>query len=437
MRAAQPFAVPFETFVKCLRRNFNGVEVSKFRRVMTAFINSCHVTVPPLLIPADQRVRMTQKEIEFLEERRYLAPRPLDTLREALGDVQSSAEMNNRCLLMNPASLSTSCVHCIGLPLQVSSCRPGSPRPSLAIGPLLHPAPPICALDRNSPFRHVMVISDTLAGLDILLEELRRTAQGRTPEMVYVSSFQGDKTDFRRTELESQLKAAIEMGRTVVLVNAASMYSALYDVLVSHGSLDPLWRCLLCHIRWEVGRRGRGRVAGEPLVYRVVASPAASCMQNKHHTCIRERAAEGTERVKSFYGTFGYQCQEVRGYGTMSRDFRVAAVCATVVVCGVCDAANIGMGAFSRPCKVDPASRIVVYAPVSQVDAMPLPFMARFEKYCVTVDGRCHGPGSCACTEGCVWGGAAAASWASWQCHHVPPLTLLLPPRPPCQTQTF
>ncbi len=58
----------------------------------------------------------------------------------------------------------------------------------------------------------------------------------------------GDATDFRRSELEAQLKTAIELGRTVVLVNAASMYSALYDVLVSPklycGSLVSA--CALC-----------------------------------------------------------------------------------------------------------------------------------------------------------------------------------------------
>jgi hypothetical protein len=151
------------------------------------------------------------QEREALNQHRFLAPRPLDTLRLALCDEQSSVDMN------------------------------------------------------NSPFRHVMVISETLTGLDILMEELRRT--GADPVMLYVSSFQGtqkkhacwctfrstraspflglvlllrchdvcvpgDATDIRHSDLEAQLKTAIELGRTVVLVNASSMYSALYDVLV-------------------------------------------------------------------------------------------------------------------------------------------------------------------------------------------------------------
>jgi hypothetical protein len=78
-------------------------------------------------------------------------------------------------------------------------------------------------------------------------------------------------------------------------------------------------------------------------------SPSFCAPQNKHHSCIRERTVAGTEPVKSFY-------------------------------------ANIGMGAFSRPCKVDPQARIVVYAPTSQLHTMPLPFLARFEKYRVSVD---------------------------------------------------
>jgi hypothetical protein len=176
----QPFSVSFDTMVRCIRRNFNGVDAVKFGRVMKTFLDKCNVKPPQSEMPEGRQRRLRKDMLDRIEDARYLAPRPLDTLREALVDVQSLAEMN------------------------------------------------------NSPFRHVMVISDTLAGLDVVLEELWVKCPGRAPDMVYVSSFAEDKTDFRRIELESQLKAAIEQGRTVVLVNASSMYSALYDILVRY-----------------------------------------------------------------------------------------------------------------------------------------------------------------------------------------------------------
>jgi hypothetical protein len=134
----QPFVVPFDTLVKSLRRNFNCVSPTDFAMVVRTFLAMCNVEVPPLRLPEDQRRRLTTQELQVLDEHRYLAPRPLDTLREALSDVQSSGDMN------------------------------------------------------NSPFRHVMVISQTLAGLDILLEQLKRNNPQRPPTMVYVSSFSGE-----------------------------------------------------------------------------------------------------------------------------------------------------------------------------------------------------------------------------------------------------
>ena len=104
----------------------------------------------------------------------------------------------------------------------------------------------------------------------------------------------GDGTDFRRTELEAQLKSAIELGRTVVLVNAAPMYSSLYDVL------------------------------------------------NKHYTGIE------TGGQLAFY-------------------------------------ANIGIGAYSRPCRVHEDSRIVVYMALHDLPSVERPFIARFETYRLSV----------------------------------------------------
>jgi hypothetical protein len=78
--------------------------------------------------------KMTTSSIQVRDEHQYLAPRPLDTLRAALKDVQKPEDMN------------------------------------------------------NSPFRHVMVISETL---DILHEQLKRNNPQRPPILVYVSSFSG------------------------------------------------------------------------------------------------------------------------------------------------------------------------------------------------------------------------------------------------------
>ncbi len=64
------------------------------------------------------------------------------------------------------------------------------------------------------------------SGLSIVLKLLPSAA-----DVVYVSDFAFDDTDFRHSEHEAKLKSAIESGRTVVLVNGSRMYSSLYDVL--------------------------------------------------------------------------------------------------------------------------------------------------------------------------------------------------------------
>jgi hypothetical protein len=127
-----PFSLSFEALVRSLRRNFNGVSPADFEVVMKTFLEKCNVAVPPVL-----EAQLTSSEIRVLNEQRYLAPRPLDTLRVALrdSDVQTSEDMN------------------------------------------------------NSPFRHVMVISETL---DIVLEQLRRHNPQQPPVIVYVSSFSGN-----------------------------------------------------------------------------------------------------------------------------------------------------------------------------------------------------------------------------------------------------
>ncbi len=91
--------------------------------------------------------------------------------------------------------------------------------------------------------------------------------------------------------------------------------------------------------------------------------------------------------MKSFYANIGSACR--------CRPIFVcpdlASVCTVfcmkcAIVCPAPSFRCCAVGSFSRPCKVDPQSRIVVYAPESQLDTMPLPFLARFEKYRVSVD---------------------------------------------------
>ena len=54
----------------------------------------CHVEMPTL-VPDDVARKMTVQDREALQDREAYAPRPLDTLKDALIDEQQSESMNH------------------------------------------------------------------------------------------------------------------------------------------------------------------------------------------------------------------------------------------------------------------------------------------------------------------------------------------------------
>ena len=93
-----------------------------------------------------------------------------------------------------------------------------------------------------SCFRNIIVLDETGQGLPLLLhmvhsEEDERAAllNTRRPiQLVSVSDFPGDHTEFRQTELEARIKSGLELGWCLIIVNAARVLTALYDVTNQH-----------------------------------------------------------------------------------------------------------------------------------------------------------------------------------------------------------
>ena len=88
------FAVQFDTLIKSLRRNFNGIPADQFQNVVETFLTNCEIQVPPLA-SEEQLRKMTTDDQHALYKRMVVAARPLDSLREALADVQGEDDMNH------------------------------------------------------------------------------------------------------------------------------------------------------------------------------------------------------------------------------------------------------------------------------------------------------------------------------------------------------
>jgi hypothetical protein len=220
----------------------------------------------------------TKANLDAQENWKCYSTRALESLRSALADVQTPEEMNHapfRHVLVGFTDRHTYHDPAFYLFSSISNCL-------------------------------WQVVDESGHGLGNLMSMLCQLVDQRSsvpsasavveggPLLIYVSDFVGDASVFRRTELEAKLKTAIEQGRTVVLVNAASMFSSLYDVL------------------------------------------------NKHYFPVERQGSV------SYY-------------------------------------ANIGIGSFSRPCRVHERARIIVYIPMAQLPSIERPFLARFEKYRLSV----------------------------------------------------
>jgi hypothetical protein len=126
----------------------------------------------------------------------------------------------------------------------------------------------------------------------------------------------------------ASIKSAAEKGHTVLLTNGDAISSSIFDLL---------------NKVLEASNAQRG--------YGVTGSTAPPL---QHHTRVPEMSREGRPTGNlAFY-------------------------------------ANIAIGSFSRPCKVDGAFRLVIHLPLSAVAKTPLPFLNRLEKYTLSLQVGSH-----------------------------------------------
>lgn len=82
----------------------------------------------------------------------------------------------------------------------------------------------------NSHFRHVLLLDRTENNSAVALLFDHKLLIREFTEVISMSDFALDDTDVKRSETAARVKSAIEHGKTVVLVNGARIFSALYDL---------------------------------------------------------------------------------------------------------------------------------------------------------------------------------------------------------------
>lgn len=88
----------------------------------------------------------------------------------------------------------------------------------------------------HSAFRHIMVVdkTDTECSISLLFE--MKLLNPETTDICHLADFDDDGHERQKIELAAKIKHAVEQGRTVILSNAQSVYSAFYDLFNKHYS---------------------------------------------------------------------------------------------------------------------------------------------------------------------------------------------------------
>lgn len=88
----------------------------------------------------------------------------------------------------------------------------------------------------HSAFRHIMIIdkTDTECSISLLFE--MKLLNPETTDICHLADFDDDVHERQKIELAAKIKHAVEQGRTVILSNAQSVYSAFYDLFNKHYS---------------------------------------------------------------------------------------------------------------------------------------------------------------------------------------------------------
>eukprot|EP00047_Mylnosiga_fluctuans_P001195 m.218044 g.218044 ORF g.218044 m.218044 type:complete len:3593 (-) comp10156_c0_seq3:222-11000(-) len=90
----------------------------------------------------------------------------------------------------------------------------------------------------HSAFRHILLIDPTncQAAAEILFSGAVPLHDGRKTVVCTVSDFVEDANERERSQRVSEIKAAMQRGDRVVMINASSIYSSFYDVFNKHFS---------------------------------------------------------------------------------------------------------------------------------------------------------------------------------------------------------
>lgn len=88
----------------------------------------------------------------------------------------------------------------------------------------------------HSAYRHIMIIdkTDTECSISLLFE--MKLLNPDTTDICHLADFDDDAHERQKIELAARIKHAVEQGRTVILSNAQSVYSAFYDLFNKHYS---------------------------------------------------------------------------------------------------------------------------------------------------------------------------------------------------------
>ena len=85
-----------------------------------------------------------------------------------------------------------------------------------------------------SRYQLIVDPTDSESAVDLLFSKTLKLLDSATTKIIALSDFSEDSTTNSRTAVLAQLKTAIELGETVLLINSAPLQSALYDVINRH-----------------------------------------------------------------------------------------------------------------------------------------------------------------------------------------------------------
>ncbi|KAL6077130.1 Replication factor C small subunit [Balamuthia mandrillaris] len=192
----------------------------------------------------------------------------------------------------------------------------------------------------TAAFRYTMVLDPTDSGASLSLLLWMGICKADEVEFCHMGDFAEDNNEFARMNAILKVKTAMSEGRTVVLVNAASIYSCFYDVFNRHFTV----------LRSESQAHSSD----------TATSPKQKQKESRGRGLYfnEEETEEGQQEAKK---------TEYQYY------------------------ANVAIGSYSRPCMVHPNFWVIVHVPMSTLKDTPLPFLNRFEKYILSVsDGLKH-----------------------------------------------